>query len=131
MFFPLRTCVLRTASQTDALILDQHPVVSAHTVRSVAEQRDINLSQTTILPWNILLVPQRMLRINRNKHNAAVAVFEFVESVLEGEYFGRTAETECSRDEQDDDPRCTRVIDARFSEQIVVRAERDICHGSC
>jgi hypothetical protein len=47
-------------------------------------------------------MPKTMLRIDRDKNNVAVAVFKFLEAVLEGEDFGRTDEGEGGGDEKND-----------------------------
>lgn len=68
----------------------------------IAQQRDIDLPQSSIMPWHILPVPQRVLGVDAHKHNVAVPVLELVEAVLESEDFGRTHEAEgCGNEEQD------------------------------
>lgn len=92
------------ASQAHALILNQYPIVPTHFVINIAEQRDIDLAQATILSRDILPVPQRVLRIDRNENNIAIAILEFFEAVLESEHLGRAHERECCGYEKNDEP---------------------------
>lgn len=86
---------------------------------SITEQRNINLTQATVLPRNILPVPEGVLGIDRNENNIAVAVLKLLETVLESEHFGRANKGECRRYEEYYKPRLLVFID--------VGAERDFC----
>ena len=73
-------------------------------MRRITQQRNINLAQAPKLPRHILPVPQAVLGIDRHEDDAASAVFELVEAVLEREDLGRAHEGEGRRDEEDDEP---------------------------
>jgi hypothetical protein len=45
------------ASQADTLVLDQYPVVPTQAMSRITEQRDVNPSEATILPRNVLPMP--------------------------------------------------------------------------
>jgi hypothetical protein len=94
------------ATQTHTLFLDQNAIVSADTVSCVTEQWNIDLAKAAILPRYVLPVPKRVLSVNRNEDNAAIAIFELVKTVLKCENFCRAHEAEGSRYEHDDEPWC-------------------------
>lgn len=66
----------------------------------------MDLAEAAILPGYVLPVPKRVLSVNRNEHNAAIAVFDLIETILECEKLGRTHEAEGSRYEHDEEPWC-------------------------
>jgi hypothetical protein len=70
------------ASQADTLVLDQYPVVSTQAMGRITKQRDVNPSEATILPGNVLPMPQRVLSVDGDKDNATVAILELIQAVL-------------------------------------------------
>jgi hypothetical protein len=73
-------------------------------MRHIAQQRNVNHAQPAVLSWDILPMPQRVLRIDRCEDDAAIAILEFVQAVLERENLSRTNEAEGRRDEEQDEP---------------------------
>lgn len=91
-------------SQANALILNQHTVVSTHLVRDVTKERYINIPQPSILSRHILPVPQRMLGIDADENDLTISVFKLIKTVLESEDFGRTDEAKSCGYEEHDKP---------------------------
>ena len=96
-------------SETYTLFFNKHTVVPANLVGCVTQQRDIDVTQTTILARYILPMPQRMFGVDRNEGNAAVSVTEFIIAVLEGNDLSRTDKGESAGYEEQEQPRCVRV----------------------
>lgn len=90
------------APQTNALFLNQNTIVPRNPVICIAQQRNINLAKSSILPRYILPVPERLLGIYGYEHNTAVPVSKLVETVLEGDELGGADEVEGCGDEEDD-----------------------------
>lgn len=70
----------------------------------VAKQCDLDLAQPAILPRYVLPVPKRMLCVHRYECDVAVALPEFVETVLKSENLSWAYEAEGSRDEEQNEP---------------------------
>lgn len=86
--------------ETNAFFFDKHPIVAANLVCCIAQQRYVDVTKAAVLAGNVLPVPERMLRINRNESNIAVPIFELLVAVLEGNDFSRTDKRESSRYEK-------------------------------
>ena len=95
--------------QTDALIFYQDTVGRSYVVVGITDQRYVNMAEAAILPRHILPVPQRMLSIHGDEDDVAIPVFELLKAVLEGDYLGRTDETERRWYEHDEQPGCFKV----------------------
>ena len=97
------------SSQTDALFLDQNSIVCSNTLICIAQQRDVNVPQPTLLSRYILPVPQRLFSIDIDKDDIAVSVLESTVTVLECEDFCRTDKTEGGRNKHNDQPRSFKI----------------------
>jgi hypothetical protein len=70
--------------QADTLILDQYSIISTDAMCGITEQGYVNHAKPTILSRHILPVPKRVLSIDRYEDDAAFAILELVQAVLEG-----------------------------------------------
>lgn len=55
------------ASQTHPFFFNKHAVVSAHSVTSITQEADVDLSQPAILPRDVLPVPKRVFGVDTDE----------------------------------------------------------------
>lgn len=72
-------------------------------------------------------MPQRMLRVDRHKHDAAITIFKLVEAILESKNLSRTDETERCRYEHDHKPWSIWMRFLALDGRVYVGVYRDIC----
>lgn len=113
--------------ETDAFLLDQNTIVSSNTVICIAQQGDVNLSKSPILSGDILPVPQRVLGIDRDEHDAAMAIFELVEAVLKSENLSGADEAKGRRDKHEYKPSGIWVWLFTLDGRTDVRVDVDFC----
>jgi len=112
------------ATQADTLFLNEYAIVLTNLVCRIAQQWDIDIAEPAILMRNVLPVPQRMLRVDRDECDIAVSVFELIIAVLKGNDLGRTHEGERGWDEEQQQPRSIWVRTVRRRRRSNESAQR-------
>jgi hypothetical protein len=88
--------------QRNALVLEQHPIVLAQAMILVAQQRDVDLSQSAILPARVRPGQETVLAIGAREDDAGTSRCEVGGALAERYDLGRAHEGPGHGDEAED-----------------------------